>query len=107
MMKGKVRAAAFVVRNKFLLLFMAAAKPLNQHRLFRKELVKALESEAFYSHVLTLIIDGKAQQAGIKSIAASPCKKTPMHADFLRVDAAHKITMRCLCITSTKKLVLA
>ena len=59
-----------------------------------RELVKAIENEAFYSHVLTLIIDGQPQQAVIKAMQRHPAKNTPMHADFLRVDAAQKLTMK-------------
>lgn len=59
-----------------------------------KELAKGLEHEAFYSHILTLTIDGKPQQAVLKALQRHPAKNTPMHADFLRVDAAHKLVMR-------------
>jgi large subunit ribosomal protein L25 len=59
-----------------------------------REIVKALESEAFYSHVLTLNIGGQPQQAVLKSLQRHPAKNTPMHADFLRVDATHKLTMK-------------
>ncbi|MCC2638147.1 MAG: ribosomal protein L25/ral stress protein Ctc [Moraxellaceae bacterium] len=59
-----------------------------------RELSKALESEAFYSHVLTINIDGKPQQAVLKALQRHPAKNTPMHADFLRVDATHKLTMK-------------
>lgn len=59
-----------------------------------RELVKALESEAFYSHVLTINVDGKPEQAVIKALQRHPAKNTPMHADFLRIDATHKLTMR-------------
>lgn len=59
-----------------------------------RELVKALESEAFYSHVLTINIDGKPQAAVLKALQRHPVKSLPMHADFLRVDAAQKLTMK-------------
>ena len=59
-----------------------------------REVVKALENEAFYSHVLTLIVDGKPQQAVLKALQRHPVKSLPMHADFLRVDAAQKLTMK-------------
>jgi len=59
-----------------------------------KDVVKALENEAFYSHILTLTIDGQPQQAVLKALQRHPAKNTPLHADFLRVDAAHKLTMR-------------
>ncbi len=58
-----------------------------------KELVKALENEAFYSHVLTIDVDGTPEKAVIKSLQRHPAKGTPMHADFLRVDATHKLIM--------------
>jgi large subunit ribosomal protein L25 len=59
-----------------------------------REITKALESEAFYSHVLTLNIGGEPQQAVLKALQRHPAKNTPMHADFLRVDATHKLTMK-------------
>ncbi|MCD6060338.1 MAG: ribosomal protein L25/ral stress protein Ctc [Moraxellaceae bacterium] len=59
-----------------------------------RELNKALESEAFYSHILTINIDGQPQQAVLKALQRHPAKNTPMHADFLRVDATHKLTMK-------------
>lgn len=59
-----------------------------------REITKALENEAFYSHVLTLNIDGKEQQAVLKALQRHPVKNVPMHADFLRVDATHKLTMK-------------
>ena len=59
-----------------------------------RELVKALENEAFYSHILTLSVDGKKQQAVLRDLQRHPAKGTPMHCDFLRVDKTHKITMQ-------------
>lgn len=59
-----------------------------------RELVKALENEAFYSHILTLDVDGKKQQAVLRDLQRHPAKGTPMHCDFLRVDKTHKITMQ-------------
>jgi len=59
-----------------------------------REIIKCLESEAFYSHVLTLNLNGKPQQAVLKALQRHPVKGLPLHADFLRVDATHKLTMR-------------
>ena len=56
-------------------------------------LVKALENEAFYSHVLTLNVDGKPQQAVLKDLQRHPAKGFPMHADFMRISKDHKIHM--------------
>ena len=59
-----------------------------------KDLVKALESEAFYSHILTLNVDGKAEQVILKALQRHPARNVPMHADFLRVDATHQLVTR-------------
>ncbi len=57
-------------------------------------LTKALESEAFYSHVLTLDVAGKTEQVILKALQRHPSKGVPMHADFLRVNANQRITVR-------------
>jgi len=59
-----------------------------------RELVKAIENEAFFSHVLTINIDGKPQQAVIKAMQRHPVKNLPMHADFLRVAANQKLVRK-------------
>ena len=58
-----------------------------------RELKKALETEAFYSHVLTLKLDGTNVQAVLRDMQRHPAKGHPTHVDFLRVDKTHKITM--------------
>lgn len=58
------------------------------------ELIKALENEAFYSHILTLNVDGQSQQVVMKALQRHPSKSTPMHVDFYRVRAGQEITMR-------------
>ena len=54
--------------------------------LIRKDLEKALENEAFYSHVLTINVGKDKQQAILKDLQRHPAKNNVMHADFLRVD---------------------
>lgn len=58
-----------------------------------KELDKSLMNEAFYSHILTLNIEGKSQQVVLKNLQRHPAKALILHADFLRVNANHKIHM--------------
>lgn len=60
-----------------------------EHRVFRK----ALENEAFYSHIIDLTIDGKNEKVVLKALQRHPYKAIIMHADFLRVDANAKIHM--------------
>ncbi|XID75434.1 50S ribosomal protein L25/general stress protein Ctc [Alkanindiges sp. WGS2144] len=59
-----------------------------------KDLVKALENEAFYSQVISLNVDGQAQSVVLKALQRHPAKNAPMHADFLRVEADQPVTVR-------------
>lgn len=57
------------------------------------ELNKALSHEAFYSHILTLTLEGKEQQAVLRDLQRHPSKPVILHADFQRIDANRKIHM--------------
>ena len=54
--------------------------------LIRKDLEKALENEAFYSHVLTVKVGKGKEKAILKDLQRHPARNSVMHADFLRVD---------------------
>ena len=58
-----------------------------------KDLHKALENEAFYSHIITIKADGKAQEAILKDLQRHPAKDRIMHADFMRVQMDQAITV--------------
>ncbi|MGM0524882.1 MAG: 50S ribosomal protein L25/general stress protein Ctc [Pseudomonadota bacterium] len=47
--------------------------------------------EAFYSHILTLDIDGKKEQAILKDMQRHPFKPKLTHLDFQRVEKGHKL----------------
>jgi len=55
---------------------------------------KALEDEAFFSSVINLQVDGKNQQVVVRDLQRHPFKPLVTHADFLRVDATHEVTLR-------------
>lgn len=55
---------------------------------------KALEHEAFYSHILTLTVDGKKQKTILRDIQRHPSKQQILHMDFQRVSASDVITMK-------------
>jgi large subunit ribosomal protein L25 len=55
-----------------------------------KELAKQLDNEAFYSHIINLEIDGKAQDVILKDLQRHPIKTAIYHADFLRVSKTKK-----------------
>ena len=49
------------------------------------QLAHHLEHEAFYSHILTVTLDGKAQKVVLKDLQRHPAKPRILHVDFLRV----------------------
>jgi large subunit ribosomal protein L25 len=53
-----------------------------------------LQNEAFFSHIITLKIDGKAQDVLLKDLQRHPAKDILMHADFLRVDKNQAIVVQ-------------
>ncbi len=57
-----------------------------------REVMKALENEAFYSHILTLNIGGQKEKVVLKDLQRHPYKVRMVHMDFLRV-GHQKITM--------------
>ena len=58
------------------------------------QFIRHLAEEAFYAHILTLVVDGKKHQVVLKDLQRHPSSDNKiMHADFLRVDANHTVTM--------------
>ena len=64
-----------------------------QLSLSHTEMAKHLQTEAFYSHILTLKYDGKEQQAVLKDIQRHPAQPILMHFDFQRIFADQAIRM--------------
>ena len=58
-----------------------------------KDLHKACENEAFFSHIITIKADGKTQEAILKDLQRHPAKDRIMHADFLRIQMDQEITV--------------
>jgi large subunit ribosomal protein L25 len=59
--------------------------------LMHNELALHLEHEAFYSHILKLKVDGKAEQVILKDLQRHPAKPLLIHVDFQRVSADTKL----------------
>ena len=55
------------------------------------EVIKRLEHEAFYSHILTVTVGGKTNKAVLRDMQRHPAKPVIMHMDFLRVDESKPI----------------
>jgi len=58
------------------------------------QIIRQLENEAFYSHILTVDIEGKKTQAVLKALQRDPASARVTHADFLRIKASEQLTMR-------------
>ena len=57
------------------------------------DVVKRLEHESFYSHILTLKVNGKSERAVLKDLQRHPSKPRVMHMDFQRVSETEKLRM--------------
>lgn len=79
------------LENKVPAVIYGAGKEPQSISLELRELVKAIENEAFFSHILTITVDGQAQQAVIKAMQRHPSKGIPLHVDFQRIDSTHKL----------------
>ncbi|MDP6969319.1 MAG: 50S ribosomal protein L25/general stress protein Ctc [Gammaproteobacteria bacterium] len=58
-----------------------------------KDVFKAAESNAFYSSVLTINVDGKDEKAILKDMQRHPAKREIMHIDFQRVTKTNPINI--------------
>ncbi len=56
-----------------------------------KDLTKQLENEAFYSHIISLVIDDKAEDVILKDLQRHPAQNKIVHADFFRVSKTKKL----------------
>lgn len=60
--------------------------------IFHNDVVHALENEAFYSHIITIDVDGVGtEEVILKDVQRHPAKLQILHLDFLRVDRTQKL----------------
>ena len=57
------------------------------------DILHHLEHEAFYSHILSVKVDGKTEKAVLKDVQRHPSKPKVLHVDFQRVSETEKIHM--------------
>ncbi len=55
------------------------------------KLVQAQSFEGFYTHILTINVDGEEVKAIVKAMQRHPFKPKIMHVDFQRVEAGHEL----------------
>jgi len=65
------------------IIYGGAAEPVTV-TLELRELVKALESNAFFEEVIEIKVGDKVESVKIQALQRHPAKNTPMHADFKR-----------------------
>lgn len=71
-----------------------ANKPPVAIRLVHKDIAKALENKAFYSHILTVHIkDHHKEQVVLKDLQRHHFKKAIYHVDFQRVSATEEMNL--------------
>jgi large subunit ribosomal protein L25 len=57
----------------------------------QKDVQHKLPDEHFYSQVLSLVIDGSAEDVLLRDIQHHPYRQEVLHMDFVRVDATHAV----------------
>ncbi|WP_455206070.1 50S ribosomal protein L25/general stress protein Ctc [Kaarinaea lacus] len=70
-----------------------AGKEATSLTLDHDEMLHHLEHEAFFSHILSINIDGSTQNAVLKDVQRDPAKPKILHMDFQRVSDTDKIHM--------------
>lgn len=71
-------------------IYGAGADPVSI-TLGHNQLMHSTENEAFFSHILSINLDGKKEQVIIKALQRHPARPILMHADFLRVSMKEKL----------------
>jgi large subunit ribosomal protein L25 len=56
-----------------------------------KDLLKQLENEAFYSHIVKINVGGSSHDVILKDLQRHPAKNQILHADFMRVSSTRKL----------------
>ena len=72
------------------IIYGAEADPQNL-TLAVNELTKAMEQETFYSQILDVMVEGKAQQAVVRDLQRAPASGKVLHIDFMRISANKEI----------------
>ena len=73
-----------------------------------KDLYKSCQDEAFFSRIISLVVDGENQDAIVKDLQRHPSKDRILHADFFRVQMDQEIIVEvplhflnednCVCV---------
>ncbi len=62
--------------------------------LSHNQLLHSTDNEAFFSHILSLNVEGKVEDVIIKALQRHPSRPILMHADFMRVNMKEKLKVK-------------
>ncbi len=85
--KGKGASRRLRHANELPAIVYGGGKDSVSITLLQKDVQHKLPDEHFYSQVLSLKIDGKAEDVLLRDIQHHPYKMDVMHMDFIRIDA--------------------
>jgi len=71
-----------------------AGKDPQSVTLAHNKVIKALENESFFSHILTITIDNKPEKVILKDLMRHPFKPKILHMDFQRVSDTKALHVR-------------
>ena len=71
-----------------------ADKETTMISLVHNDLMHQLEHEAFFSHILTIKLNGGSEKVVLKDLQRHPYKASLLHIDFQRVSESEELTMR-------------
>lgn len=83
--KGKGASRRLRRSNKVPAILYGENKDAAPLLLDHNQVLRRLENEAFYSHILTLNINGSAQEAVLRDVQRHPARPVILHMDFQRI----------------------
>ena len=90
---GKGASRRLRRENKVPAILYGGGKPPRSLSLVQKELLKSLDNEAFYSHILSIHIGDQSEQAVLRDMQRHPSKPSVLHVDLQRVQARELLRM--------------
>ncbi len=91
--KGASRRLRRLAKEVPAIVYGGNNKPQNL-ALDHDSLYNSLENEAFFSHIITLDVDGKKEDVIIKDVQRHPSRLKLLHVDFQRVSKTKKLQTR-------------
>jgi large subunit ribosomal protein L25 len=90
---GKGASRRLRREDKVPAILYGGGKPPRSLSLVQKEILKSLDNEAFYSHILSIHIGDQAEQAVLRDLQRHPSKPSILHVDLQRVQARELLRM--------------